>query len=868
MTIRILFLFHIIIFSLIGKEYVVPLFDTNSSNGVWQMVGVTGLKLISTDILTTSNSGGDANGNNPIIPIEDRTDTTSSSSDNPETPYNESGISENEVAISSVFDTNLSNNSFDALNSSGTLTMYSYLPISSENKWLYYNSKNSDSDNEFSSLKKGLGYWAKYDDSNLEFSSSNERLSNAGFIFDDAFNMGFETFTAKIFDGWNLLSIPTKRTIENIYLLTIDYSSDNDYNFSIAKHSSFNVQKINLDNNSTVEAVKELNNALNSLDIIAVESGVDEFDSSITLFSRNKFYLQNSSDIQYLTYPDKTTTTSSDRIYAQSLNGLVINFNRDILKILPSVIISLNGEELNISDFASTKIVTSDNSVTGVELALNDGNITLLLSDKDISLQNNNYIKRYENPITSSVPDGFFSIDDNISIFQATQLRDEVNLTLISLQNSEEYSIIKGYSSIVDFADNLEMINNEVLFTKYLGGTHFINTYQYPRNNNLKYFLSHVFNGYIPSQVLTLKDEIGVDGIKWESMPITQNMSDWKDFISRYEPVYNIDKSKAYWVKFIPVSSTKTDFSIDKTQSTIDRIVFHQISSNNRYINNVIHYTVQIFLKDILNKTRGYIKIGNSEIELKPELDGNFFSAQLDSEELYQILNLNSINGVEVVIVDENGIEDSLPLDINFTQPDKPSSLLSFDEILADDSLKLFKGDLSDFDEVTDLQKDLCNDFGIQTLYVVKSDKSDTTTPLNKIIFSNPLKKSYFSKYKGTSQLDTKPDGYSNIPINYTDNCEKSEDTAQYEGIRIGKSDENLSIFYKKSPSFSDSEKEFPDVMYIKVNSNIVKLDFDSSYRGAIFYVIDDNNAVYKGSFIPETYNSVTTPYTLLKIIE
>ena len=47
-----------------------------------------------------------------------------------------------------------------------------------------------------------------------------------------------------------------------------------------------------------------------------------------------------------------------------------------------------------------------------------------------------------------------------------------------------------------------------------------------------------------------------------------------------------------------------------------------------------------------------------------------------------------------------------------------------------------------------------------------------------------------------------------------------------------------------------------------------MKLDFDSSYRGVVFYVIDDNGAVYKGSFMPEIYNSVTTPYTLSKIIE
>ncbi|HIC09915.1 MAG TPA: hypothetical protein EYO61_00970 [Campylobacterales bacterium] len=860
-------LFLLFLSTVFGKEYSVSLFDTNSTNGIWQMVGVGGLKIISNSSTTSSSDDGTAV-NNPTIPTEDRTDSVSSTDTVSTGVYDEHGFSEDEVAISSIFDTNLSNDSFDKLNDSGTLVMYSYNPIA-ENSWLYYNSKNSDSDNEFTTLKKGFGYWAKYDDTNLQFSSNSEKLSNAGFIFDNSFEMGIETYTAKIFEGWNLLSIPDKRTIERGYIATLDYDENSEYNFSIALKSSLDIRNIYIDSNSTDEAVQRLNSSLNDLDILVFESGIDGFEKSITFIGRNPFFIQNDSNISYVEYPTKNSE-SSNIVYSELVNGLIVDFNREILNLLPSVEIAIDGEEINISNIAPKQIATSDNSVFGVELALSDDNVTLLISDKerDVTLYNRNYIKRYLNPDSSTIPTGFYSIDNNTTIFQATSSRDDVNSSLTTIENSREYEIIQGYGSIADLLYSSIVENGKVSFSDSLNGTHYISTYQFPRTNNLKYFLSIVFDGYVPTQLLTLKDNKGVDEPEWLSIPIYQDMTKWLKFISRYEPTYSVDKRKSYWVKFAPVNPSTTQFAIDEKQSTINKKVFHQVSSDRRYINNVIHYNIQIFLKDVSKKMRGYLKIGDREIELTPELDGSIFTAQLDSEELYQIGDISSIEKVQAVIVDENGIEKSIDLDIAFTQPDKPSGLLSFDDILKDSHFKIFKEDLENFNEVSNLKQNLCSDFGIQTLYVIRVDSNDTSTPLESLIMSNPLKKSYVSKYKGTSQLTTKPNGYSSIPVKYSDSCQLSDEVAQNEGVRIGASEHNISLFYKKSPNITTGEiKQFPNVMYIKVNSDILKVDFDSAYSYQNFYVVDENGVVYSGQFIPEVYGSSSTPY-ILPIIE
>jgi hypothetical protein len=52
--------------------------------------------------------------------------------------------------------------------------------------------------------------------------------------------------------------------------------------------------------------------------------------------------------------------------------------------------------------------------------------------------------------------------------------------------------------------------------------------------------------------------------------------------------------------------------------------------------------------------------------------------------------------------------------------------------------------------------------------------------------------------------------------------------------------------------------------MYIKVNSTVVRIDFDSSYSGARFYVQDSSGLdLYTGLFTPDEYQNSQNPLTL-----
>jgi hypothetical protein len=832
------------------------------------MVGTLGIRDVSTGTTyTSSTTSEDINMEDPTIPDEDSgTSSTTLIAVDGETIYDESGASESEIEISSIFDTNLSNLTFNPLDSgaNGELSMYGYSPLAT-NRWPYYNSRNSASGNDFSKIEKGMAYWARYNNNKLQFSSNSDALSESGFIFNDGFELGVASYTGKVFDGWNLISLPEKRSVEVISTIFFKYDNSRDYNLTISKKDNLHKLVLNLDNNSTIEAVKELNLKANEIDIFAVQLNIDEDINHIALFSKNEFVISDERNISQISIPNiDISLETAGRLKSSFVKGAVLDINKTFTAQFEDLKISLNGEDKEISTFNPYSLKSVDGTIRGVELIGKENNLTFVFSKNSFYLENKNYVKRYDHDGTTR-PNGFFSLDGNETIFQLTSRRDDINSSLILLQNDRKYEIIKGYGYIIDFVENLKIINGSVTFPNLFQAPKHFKIFSFPKNNNLKYFLSQIFEGYFPTQIISLKSEITDNG-KWDSMPISKDLSTWESFNSSYDTLLHTDKRRGYWVKFAPFNQS-TSFSIDEAETTIIKSVLHQVSEDNSTITNAIHYTVQIFLSDVSKLTRGYLKIGNSEFEMKPELDGTLFSAEVDYENLYEITDLEDITGVEAFVINENGDEQSISLDLNFSKPEKPISTITLEEVSNDQSLRVFKDDLSKFDEVSDIYLDLCRDFGTSTIYIARADTTDQTLELDQLILSNPIKRSYISLYKSTSKLSTSENGFNETPIKYNDSCEKISDTpVDYEGVRVGESSSQLTLFYKKSSNFVSDTLNFPRVMFVKIDGLVLELRFDSVYENLPFYIVDSGENIYSGKFISELYNDDQSPLTLQPI--
>jgi len=848
-----------------AKDYSVKLFDTNISQGIWQMVGTQGLKDISVEGVTFSSSA-DASTNYPVIPDAEDTGLDDNLVDGVSTVYNESGVSEAEINIVNVFDTNLSDGAFNRLNPiNGELSIYRYNGSGFEDVWSYYNSKNSLEGNDFIKLEKGRGYWAKYQNDIASFDTNHSYNSNAGFIFNDDFRIGIETYTDKIANGWNLLSLPEKRTIENVYMVILDFDNTKDNNFTVSRKDDLNKIKVDFDNNAQlIPAVTKFNSDLSALNIIAIQSNINSRDQ-IILLSRKDFVISETVAMTTLSIPNLTSVNSDGNktILSKSIYGLVLDMNSSFISNFSSLNIDLNGEDI---DLTSSNLESSTKDINSINLIGTDKNLTLLFSENVFYIENKNYIKSYEYN-GSARPNGFYSVDENQTIFQITDNRKDINESLTITQNSSKHEIFRGYRNVVDFISNLMIDSTGVItFADLYQVPSYLKTYAFPKTDNLKFFLSHVFDGYVPTQILSLKTEPTING-DWNSMPINNDLTDWNSFVSRYDRLFYVDKRKSYWVKFSESTSTTLDVQIDDEQTSISRDITHQLSDDNLTITNIVHYNVQIFLKNVTKSVRGYVKVENLEIDLKPELDGSLLTAEIDYESLYQISNLDNISEVTAVVVDENGIENSIVLDINFTKPDKPSDLIKLVDIIDDSFYRIYQNGLENVKAVESLYPELCQDLGVTNLFVTKVDNSDISLNTNQLIFSDPVKIVYASMYKGTSKLTSATDSNIEQPIKYDSNCEKvSAEPVETEGVTVGSSSEQIYLFYKKSSEYLFDTLSAPKVMYIEINNNTVQIEFDSSYEGYDFYILDSVENVFKGQFISDDFDDDTSPYLLTQI--
>ena len=848
-----------------AQDYTVKLFDNNISNGIWQMVGITGLKDVSSGIISQDSTPSGISTSEPIIPDEDTgitniTSTTSSSTG----VYDESGFSEISIDIIKTFDTNLSNTSFDPINSDiGELSVYRYNSATADNIWSYFHSKNSSDGNDFFKFEKGRGYWAKYQDKKLSNDKNLSYVSNAGFVFDDNFQLGIVTYSDKINPGWNLLSLPEKRTIEVLYAIILTYDSNRDYNLTISKKDDLDKLQINLDNNSTLEAIKDINSKSQELDVFAFESS----SSQIIFLSRSEFVIADVNDIVTSSIPNIETVATTQRKESSYIYGFMLDINKTFISKFSSPLnLNLNGENINI---LSSKLESSKKEIRSINIAGKDRNLTMLFSQKTFYVENPNYIKRYDFDSTKNVPSGFFSIDGNQTIYQLAKNRiDFFGATLKIIQNSRNYEIIKGYGNLADIFENITMTNNLIVLPKLAQVPHYFKSYAFPKTNNLIYFLTKIFEGYKPNQILTLKTSPTTHG-DWDSMPISNNLTDWTSFSSKYDRTFSTEKRRAYWVKFAPFStSTSSSFIIDEDQTSISRYVTHQLSEDdNSTIINIIHYDVQIFLKNVSRAVRGYIQIENLEIDLKPELDGTVLTAEIDYESLYSISNINAVSEVTVVVIDERGIEKSTKLGINFTKPSAPSPTIKLADITNDSFYRIYQDNVSVFKTVTSLYPDLCQDLGVAQIYVIKTDNNDTTLDRTKLILSDAIKVTYASLYKGTSKLMSSTTEDLTEPIVYNELCEKvSETPADSEGIILGKSPEALQLFYKKAVDVISSELSPPKIMYISINGNVIKIAFDINYENHEFFILDNNDNILTGRFISDLYSNNQNPLTISKV--
>jgi hypothetical protein len=851
--------------SLFARDYVVKTYDNNLSKGLWQMVGVLGLRDYS---IGSSQNNSDSTSSDPLIPEEDTggasTTTTSTG------VYDESGFSADSLEIYKFFDINLSDNGFTKLNADkGELSIYQYNGILADPVWSYYNSNNEASTNDFDVFKKGKGYWARYNDKTLEFENNSTYLSNSGFIFNDDYHIGLTTYTGKIFEGWNLLSLPEKRTIEVVQTLLIDFDDSRDYNLTIGFKDDLDKIKINIPSDTNISAfVNTLNKELKDFHINSIANN----DSRIIFFSKYPFMISDETNLTTYLIANKleeTTIEGNQTVTSEYVQGVILKFNQQLLAKLDTVYLNVNGTDINVSKRDLTKNNIYSINLTVLNSSTNEEeNITAVFSKDNFYIQNNNYIKHYEYN-GSDAPDGFYSLDDNQTIFQMVEDRTAINSDYTLLQNSLDYEIIQGYKDLADIEREIIFdSNNNMIFPNLLQASKYIATYSFPKTDNLKYFVSKIFEGYRPTQVLTLKTEPTING-DWNSMPIANNLTTWTSFISRYDLTFNIDKRKTYWVKFEPYSTSAANlFAIDASQTSISKNVTHQLSKDNTTITNIIHYDLQIFLQNLLKKVRGYLTINNVEVDLKPEInDGSLLTAKLDYEDLYKISNLNLVESIKAVVIDEDGNERTISLPITFKKPEKPSSLLKLDDIIGNGFYRIYQTDLSDLQIATSMYPNLCNDMGVSTVFVVKADTDDHEISTDEIILSDPIKITYASVYKNTSELISSETVDVKNPFNYDDSCNKiSETTGDNEGVTIGASPVQISLFYKKSSDFSSDNLTPPKIMYVSFGDSTLEIKFDQSYNQQEFYIIDSDGNIYQGNFIPELYINDSSSLSLSKI--
>jgi hypothetical protein len=859
---KIISIFLFLFISLFAGDYVVKIYDNNISKGLWQMVGVLGLR-------DYSAGSSDSTSSDPLIPEEDDGGSATTVSSNK--VYDEAGFTADSLEIYKFFDINLSDNSFTKLDSDkGELSIYRYNGVSADPIWSYYNSNNDADSNDFNKFEKGKGYWARYNDKALEFEDNSTYFSNAGFIFNDNYRIGFTTYTDKISEGWNLLSLPEKRTIEVVQTILIEFDDSRDYNLTIGLKDDLDKIKINIPSDTNISAfVDILNQNLKDFHIASVANK----DTRIMLFSRYPFVISDETDFKVYPIANKleAITIDANKFFnSEYVHGLVLQLNQKLLAKLNTVYLDINNNDINISE---EDLTTISNNIYLLNLTVKnyetdqDKNVTAILSQDNFYIQNHNFIKHYEYN-GSDAPDGFYSLDNNQTIFQMVDDRTSIDSKYTLLQNSEEYSIIQGYKNLADIERGIAYdSNNHLIFPDLMYASKYLATYSFPKTDNLKYFLSHIVEDYTPTQVLSLKSEPTVNG-DWNSIPIANDLTTWTSFISRYDLTFNTNKRKAYWVKFKEDSNSNAGlFSIDKNQTSISKNIIHQLSEDNKTITNIVHYDLQIFLRNLAKKARGYLIINNVEIDLKPEIDGSLLTAQLDYEDLYPISGLNFVENVKAAVIDENGNEQILELPISFKKPEKPSPLLKLDDIIGNNFYRIYQTDLSDLKIPTSMYPSLCNDLGISTVFVVKADTDDPEIPNDEIIFSDPIKITYASVYKNTSELVSSDTEDVNTPFNYNDSCEKiSKTPSETEGVTIGKSPVKISFFYTKSSNISSESLITPKIMYVSFGDTTLKIQFDQSYQDQEFYIIDEVGNIYKGKFIPDTYTNNNSSLPLSKI--
>lgn len=841
-----------------SSDYIVRLFDSNSSRGVWQMVGVLGLRDLSLnstiDFNTTDGTVGTVD--EPTLPTSDTTLEINISN-----LYPELGSSEIEIDILKTFDTNLSNNTFDPVSSTnGELVLYSYDLNSSESRYKYYNSKNSDSSNQFSTLKTGLGYWVRF---NNNATTSTNFTSNSGFIFNDNFNLGVSTYQNKIFSGWNLLSLPEIRTTEGIYIIKFEYNTALNKLFTISYRDDLEKFQVNIDENLTLKiAVNNINSVLNSARIFAFKN-----DSSVVLMSSRPFTISADTSLYNYNFIAKNSSTfyAGSKISSEYLNGLVLELNHNIINSIDNLTLSLNGTSVNLYNYNEDRLITSTISSIGLQTTvlnsvtntIEDKNYTLVLSKSSFYIEDHNYIKSYY--ITETIPTNFYSdnSDPNIVYYVSTS-KNEL-FTNYSFLSGER--VILGSLSVADFITNLNYSATTILSSELDSASRYIKTYMFPKKDNLKNFLSSIFSGYLPTQILTLKSEENLNG-KWDSLPISKNFSTWSNISSSYDLIHSIDRRKGYWVKFDPFTSgAKLSIDVNGTEKSSE--IIHIVGDDNSSMTNLIHYSLQIPVLNLSKLARGYISVGNIQIELKPELDGSIFSAEINSEELSS--TLNKVKTGTIYIIDEDGNMATSSISLGFEKPINPNSTMKLSETLADSSLRVFRDNLRLFDKITNIEIDLCKDFGTSNVYIVRTNSNDINASINSLILSDAIVKQYTSYVKGTSRLTTSSITIIDTPVKYSDNCIKiSETPVATEGVSVGKSNVTQHLYYKKSTSYTSSSLYFPKVMYVKSGTNpILEIKFDLAYANQDFYIVDNNGKEYAGKFIADTYGSDVNPLYL-----
>lgn len=846
-----------------GNNYEVKLFDSNSLSGIWQMVGVLGLKdIASENALEINSTESNIQNNEPYIPEKDiELDLTDIKVEDNKT-YDESGFSESSIDIKNVFDTNLSNSSFDSLDDgeNGWLSIYGY-DNRFLDKWLYFNSQSSSNGNSLNRLESGKGYWAKYQDNKFVSEKEDELFSNAGFIFSNEFGIGTQTYSGKIISGWNLLSIPEKRSVEIGNIIIIKYNQYQDYNFAFSKKDELSKKLISLNKENISDAVKKINIGLVDSDIFAINSKINEDNNYITFISNKKFKISNLLEFETLSVFNEENKIVFE-VYSDYIFGTILDINKDLISAVGSVFLKINDKDINLALLNSESL---EDDISTINFLTEDKNLQFFFSRNVFSIENMNYLKRYENN-SLFLPDGFLSIDKFATIFQISENRKNINLDYKLIQNNSDYKLIKGYLPISDLINQIIFDGENLIYPNLLNFSKYLKTYDFPKENNLKFFLSQIYGGYLPTQILTLKTDIA-NNVKWDSIPISKNISDWLNSDSNYDNIIYADKRKSYWVKFVEKVSLPVNFLIDREQSSIYRYVTHQISKDNKSINNVIHYTIQIFLKNVSKSVRGYLSFKDFEIELKPELDGSVFSVELDFENLSEMIDLDLATEIIVNMVDENGFEESINFEVNFKKPEIPDSYTKFEDTIYDKSLRIYKDDLRDFNMITDIHSGLCLNFIQQDIFFIKTDINNYDLSENRLILSDPLIKNYISLYKSSSKLISNNIIAIENPIKYGDNCNEIVGTQfETEGVKISLSQENIEMFYMKENEFVSETLHFPRVMFIEINENIVKIEFNYLYDEKDFYIVDSNKNVFYGKFISELHNNNQSPYVLKKL--